>query len=80
VLLEPRSDGCGTGRAHQFLFELITIHAETTRADIFRLMEVSPLLQKLYRRDFAEELSAQARKGGVEPSSREQAGQAGHGQ
>jgi hypothetical protein len=28
-----------TGRAHELLFELITIHAETTLADIFSLME-----------------------------------------
>ena len=53
-----------TGRAHEILFELITIHTETTLADIFRLMEASPLLQKFYRRDFAEELCAEARKGG----------------
>jgi len=66
-----------TDRAHEFVFELITIHAETTLADIFRLMEASPLLQKLYRRDFADELSALARKGGAEPSSREQAAHAG---
>lgn len=66
-----------TGRAHQFLSEPITIHAETTLADIFRLMEARQLLQKLYRRGFAEALSAQARKGSVEPSFREQAAHAG---
>ena len=62
-----------TGCAHEHLFELITIHTETTLADIFRLMEASPLLQKLYRRDFAEELCAEARKGVVEPPARERA-------
>ena len=62
-----------TGRAHELLFELITVHAETTLADIFRLMEASPLLQKFYRRDFAEELCAEARKGTAEPPSRERA-------
>ncbi len=38
-----------TSRSHEFLFELITVHAETTLADIFRLMDASPLLQKVYR-------------------------------
>ena len=63
-----------TGRAHELLFELITIHTETTLADIFRLMEASPLLQKFYRRDFAEELCAEARKGAVESPARGPAG------
>ena len=62
-----------TGRAHELLFKLITVHAETTLYDIFRLMEASPLLQKFYRRDFAEELCAEARKGAVEPPARERA-------
>lgn len=60
-----------TGRAHELLFDLVTIHAETTLADIFRLMEASPLLQKLYRLDFAEELCAEARKGAIEPPAHE---------
>jgi hypothetical protein len=64
-----------TGRAHEHLFEFVTVHAGTTLADIFRLMEASPLLQKFYRRDFAEELCAQARKGAAEPSP---SGQAAH--
>ena len=62
-----------TGRAHELLFELITVHAGTTLADIFRLMEASPLLQKFYRRGFAEELCAEARKRAVEPPARERA-------
>lgn len=62
-----------TGCAHELLFEIITVHAETTLADIFRLMEASPLLQKFYRRDFAEELCAEARKGVAEPPARERA-------
>lgn len=66
-----------TGRAHELLFELITVHAETTLADIFRLMEASPLLQKFYRRDFAEELCAEARKGAAEPPARERAAHEG---
>jgi hypothetical protein len=66
-----------TGRAHELLFELITLHAETTLADVFRLMEASPLLQKFYRRDFAEELCAEARKGAAEPPARERAAHEG---
>ena len=66
-----------TGRAHEHLFELVTVHAETTLADIFRLMEASPLLQKFYRRDFAEELCAEARKGAAEPPARERAAHEG---
>ena len=66
-----------TGRAHELLFELITIHAETTLADIFRLMEASPLLQKFCRRAFAEELCAEARKGAAEPSARARAAHEG---
>ena len=62
-----------TGRAHEHLFEFVTVHAGTTLADIFRLMEASPLLQKVYRRDFAEELRAEARKVSTEPSASEQA-------
>ena len=56
-----------TGRAHELLFERVTLHAETTLADIFRLMEASPLLQKSYQRDFAEELCVEARKGAAKP-------------
>ena len=72
----PRADDV-TGRAHEFLFELITIHAETTLADNFRLMEASPLLQKLYFRDFAEELCMEARKGATKPSVSERAAHEG---
>lgn len=53
-------------RAHEFLFEIVTVHAETTLADIFRLLDASPLLQTIYRRDFAEELCAEARLGPTE--------------
>ena len=36
-----------------------------TVGDIFRLLEASPLLRQVFRRDFAEELCAEARKGPV---------------
>lgn len=83
--LRPEPDDTGslpkevdfTGRAHELLFELITIHAETTLADIFRLMEASPLLQKFYRRDFAEELCAETRKGAAQPPASQRAAHEG---
>jgi|CXWL01.1.fsa_nt_gi hypothetical protein len=50
-------------RAQEFLFELVTVHPETTLADIFSLLEASPLLQRIYRRDLVEELCAEARNG-----------------
>ena len=56
-------------RADEFLFEFVTIQAGTTLADIFRLMDASPLLQQFYRRDFAAELCAEARKGPVDPAT-----------
>lgn len=62
-----------TDRAHEHLFEFVTVNAETTLADIFRLMEASPLLQKFYRREFAGELCMEARKGAAEPSAHERA-------
>ena len=45
--IRPESDDTGsrpqevdvTGRAHEHLFEIVTVHGETTLADIFRLME-----------------------------------------
>jgi len=52
-----------TGRAHEFLFDLITLDAGTTLSDLFRLLDASPLLQPVFRRDFAAELCAEARKG-----------------
>ena len=41
--------------------------------DVFRLMEASPLLQKFYRQDFAEELCAEARKGPLDARVQDQA-------
>jgi hypothetical protein len=46
----PEPDDTGNGlkevdvtvRAHEHLFEMVTVHAETTLADIFRLVEASP--------------------------------------
>lgn len=52
-----------TDRAHEFLFEPITLHPNTTLAEVFDLMETSPLLKCVYRPAFVEELCAEASKG-----------------
>ena len=83
--IRPQPDDMGgrpngvdvTGRAHELLFELVTVHADTTLADIFRLMDASPLPQKFYHRDFADELCAEARRGAVELPARERASHQG---
>lgn len=64
-----------TDRAHEFLFELITLHAGATLADIFRLLDASPLLRMIYRRDLADELCALARQG---PTATTDSGRAAH--
>lgn len=65
-----------TDRAHEVLFEPVTLDAAVTLGDVFRLMDASPLLQQVFRRDFADELCAEARKGpvakaGADPGSHE---------
>lgn len=52
-----------TDRAHEFLFEAIALHGDTTLADVFGLMEAGPLLKRVYRLAFVEELCAEASKG-----------------
>jgi hypothetical protein len=52
-----------TDRAHEFLFEAITLHPQATLADVFALMEASPLLKRIYRPSFVDELCAEAIKG-----------------
>ena len=54
-----------TSRVHERLFDLVELDADVTLADIFKLMDASPLVQQVFRRDFAEELCAEARKGPV---------------
>ena len=49
-------------RAQKRLFDFVTMDAAVTVGDIFRLLEASTLLQQVFRRDFAEELCAEARK------------------
>jgi hypothetical protein len=55
-----------TARAHEYLFEVVGVNADVTVGDIFRLLDANPLLQQVFRRDFAEELCAEARKGPVD--------------
>ena len=58
-----------TDRAHEFLFETIEMDSRVTLADLFRLLDKDPTLKRIFRRDWAEELCAEARRGAVEPSS-----------
>jgi len=43
-----------TDRAHEFLFEAVTLHPQVTLADVFGLIEASPLLKRIYRLAFVE--------------------------
>jgi hypothetical protein len=52
-----------TDRAHEFLFDAITLHPQATLADVFALMDASPLLKRIYRPAFVEALCAEASKG-----------------
>lgn len=52
-----------TTAAHEYLFESITIEKDVLLADIFRLLDASPILIAILRRDFSDELLAEARKG-----------------
>lgn len=53
------------GKCEDGHFDFVTMDATVTVGDIFRLLDASPLLQQVFRRDFAEELCAEARKGPV---------------
>lgn len=55
-------------RAIEFLFEPVTLDERLTLGDVFRLLEQCPVLQQVFRRDFARELCAEARKGPLPPS------------
>lgn len=52
-----------TGRAHEFLFETVTLAEGVTLADVLGLLDASPVLASVFRQDFSEELLAHARKG-----------------
>jgi len=55
-----------TARAHEYLFAIVTLDASLTVGDIFRLLDASPVLKQVFRRDFAEELCREARKGSLD--------------
>jgi len=54
-----------TDCAHERLFDFVLLDEAVTVGDIFRLLDANPLLQQVFRRDFAEDLCAEARKGPV---------------
>lgn len=54
-----------TARGHEFMFEEVELDEDVTLADIFGLLEASPMLIEVYRRDFARELLAEAKKGAL---------------
>ena len=62
-----------TDRAHEYLFSHVTLDRAVTLADIFRLLDASPVLKQVFRRDFAEELCGEARKGSVDAETRDAA-------
>ncbi len=52
-----------TDRAHEYLFEHVTLDSAVTLGDIFGLLDASQVLKQVFRRDFAQELGDDARKG-----------------
>ena len=64
-------------RAHEYLFETIEMDSRVTLADLFRLLDRDPVLRQVFRRDWAEELCAEARKGPLTPLSSNPARQEG---
>lgn len=56
-----------TARAHEHLFECVTLEEDVTLADIFKLVGENPVLQAVFRRDYAAELCAEAAKGATAP-------------
>lgn len=57
------------GRAVEFLYEPVTLDHGLTLGDVFKLLDTCPPLRQVFRRDFADELCAEARKGPL-PQSR----------
>ncbi len=53
--------------AHERLFEFVRIDAAVTLGDVLGLLVASPVLKQVFRRDFAEELCAEAAKGARMP-------------
>lgn len=55
-----------TGRAHEFLNELLDAGEDVTLYDYLALLGISPLLQAVYTRDFAESIFQEVQKGPLE--------------
>jgi hypothetical protein len=58
-------------RAHEYLFAHLALDSALTLGDVFRLLEASPVLKQVFRRDFADELCDEARKGAVTADPRD---------
>lgn len=56
-------------RAIEFLFEPVTLHPDLRLGDVFKLLDVCPTLQQVFRRTWAAQLCEEARKGPL-PQSR----------
>ena len=56
------------GRAAEFLYESVTLDHRLTLGDVFGLLNNCPPLRQVFRRDFAEELCAEAGKGPLQQS------------
>ncbi|MFT3777218.1 MAG: hypothetical protein QM772_02880 [Ottowia sp.] len=56
-----------TESAHEYLFDPLELDPAFTLGDLFRLLARCEDLQRVFRRDFAAELCAEARKGPVPP-------------
>jgi len=67
-----------THRAVQYLFEPVALDPAFTLGDLFELLQINEDLRQVFRRDYAEELCAEARKGplpqSVEPGMEDVSG------
>lgn len=52
-----------TARAVEYLFDTVEVDPAVTLGDIFRLLEANPALKHVFKRDYAEQLAAEALKG-----------------
>ncbi len=59
-----------TAQAHEWLGEPVSVDERVTLADLLGLLACSPLLQEVYRRSYAQEISAEACRGSA-PVTRE---------
>jgi hypothetical protein len=55
-------------RSVEFLYEPVTLDHRLKLGDVLALLDACPPLRQVFRRDFAEEMCAEARKGALPPS------------